>query len=824
MTWSNYLDVRRQLEAAGLLLDGELRVDLPKDKFARCKVCGADTEKRGWYKLFTAPESGLLVGAYGIWSATDPQKFVVEVTKGERKTLTADAWAAIKAKQAADQRQAEAIRRAEIEACAVKAGRWWRQLADAGQSGYMARKGFSAGELFGARISPSGNLVVPVQDCAGRTYGLQVIYPSKSRRGRDKDFTPPGLAKKGHFFQIGLVARGGVVLLCEGFATGASLYKATGLPVVVAFDAGNLLPVAQALHKAHRHDVRIVVCADDDAVTAARTGKNPGRDAAALAALAVSGAVVWPIFPDAGDAPVEGKGPTDFNDLHTHPGGGLRMVAAQVEAAIVSAGWRQSARTHAPALPIGGAGGGAPAGPPEESAIRAAVSIMGLDDLVERFVPIDDGRGKCVWDHWKNRVVETSQMHALMAAGVRADDVKRHPTWISRGGVHIEQIGFDPAGNDPDVRLNTWRGWPMQPVAGECQKILDLLWHLCSREANRPDILDWVLRWMAYPLQNPGAKMQSAIMVHGEQGTGKSTIFRLLADIYGYRHVWRNYAVILDQKALQAKYNADWDSKLYILAEEVVNSADKWQLKNELKELVTGDRIRIEKKFLDAYSQANRCNMVFLSNEDQPLPLENKDRRHLVIYTPPALDLAQYADIRGEIEAGGVAAFYHYLMAIDLTGFYPWSRPPMTDAKQAVIDASRSSEDEFLQDWQAGETDFPVCPCRGDDLYQAYILFCRRIGERSIAPRRRFRLKLAHLSGWEHRRREYMHDSYHCVGNVRQVRLEIPGPARLAEYVAAKPAVDYRQGDNEARAHWITRCVLDFAKAIEAATPELKAA
>jgi putative DNA primase/helicase len=821
MTWTNYQDVHDQITAAGLVIDPQVGLRVDTTKPVRCKVEGGSNERRGWYKLFSLGE--LITGAYGIWSANDPQSFKVDLPKAERKKLTADELAAIKAKQAADAKRAEAERSREIEAAAIKASRWWRQLQDAGESGYMAKKGFAANELFGARISKAGNLVVPVQDATGKTYGLQVISATKNRHGRDKDFTPPGLAKKAHFFQLGLVQRGGVVLLCEGFATGASLRKATGLPVVVAFDAGNLTPVALAIHKAHRRDVRILICADDDYLTDAKTGKNPGRDAAATAAVAVDGQVVWPIFP--GERPTDSKGPTDFNDLHCHPDGGLQAVRAQVEAALATAGWRaQSTPTRAGGSPTGGGGKAPKIGP---DGMPEAVSIMSLDDLVERFIPIDDGRGKCVWDNWKRRVVEATQMAAMTAAGVRGDDIKRHPVWQERGAVHAEQIGFDPAGEEVSIRLNTWRGWPMAPKDGKCDKILDLIWHLCSREEGRSDIMDWLLNWIAYPLQYPGAKMQSAVMVHGEQGTGKSTIFRILAEIYGYKDIWRNYAVVLDQKALQAKYNSDWDSKLYILAEEVVNSADKWQLKNELKELVTGDRIRIEKKFLDAYSQANRCNIVFLSNEDQPLPLENKDRRHLVIYTPPALELDQYADIRDEIENGGIAAFYQFLMSIDLSSFKPWSRPPMTEAKQAIIDASLSSEDEFFRDWFAGETPFPVCACRGDDLYAAYVLYCRRINERSIAPRRRFRLKLAHMNHWQHRKQVHVHDSYHFTPGTRQVRLEIPGDALINAYalaMGAKCDQNYTQRAGETVAQWATRSMLDFAKAVDDAQPQLKVA
>jgi putative DNA primase/helicase len=802
LTWSNYLDVRSQLEAAGLVIVGELQVDLPRDKFARCKVSGGDGEKRGWYKLFTAPESGLLVGAYGIWSATDPQKFTVQVAKDERKTLTAEAWAAIRARQADDQRRADAARAREIEACAVKAARWWRQLADAGESGYMAKKGFAAGELFGARISPSGNLVVPVQDLTGRTWGLQVIYPTKSRHGRDKDFTPAGLAKKCHCFQLGLAQRGGVVLLCEGFATGASLYKATGLPVVVAFDAGNLLPVAQSLHKAHRHDVRILVCADDDYQTAARTGKNPGRDAAAMAALAVGGAVVWPIFP--GERPEEGqgKGPTDFNDLHTHPDGGLRAVAVQIEAAIASAGWRAGKGQGRPVSPIEGGGdrateGGAPGG--KGSDRRRACSVMAVDDLVERFIPLDDGTGKVVFDTWTHKPAHRDQMLALLPAGARGDDIKRHPTWIERGAAYLDEVGFDPSGKDRAVRLNTWRGWPLEPKEGGCDRLLELLAYLCNVEDRGDEVYTWLLKWMAYPLQHPGAKMSSAVIMHGPQGTGKSTVFQTLASIYG------DYATVLNQRGLEDRFNADWiDSKLFILAEEVVTRAEMWHIRDELKELVTGKWIRVNPKFQGAYRQRNQVNIVYLSNHGQPLPLENDDRRHLVVWTPPMLPEDYYDEVFLELENGGTEAFYWYLLhKVDTTGFHPKKRPPMTDAKRQLIHISLPSELRFAEDYLGGDTPWPIGPSRAADLYVAYTRYCRANGEQKPRPSNQFFGSLTRLPGWSKAKKRI-----HAPSGLVLCPIVIPPePAMQAAGTA--------HGPGQAQTDWLTTAVERFADSLK---------
>lgn len=800
MTWTNYDDVVGQLRAAGLVVD---RLDVDHHKVTRVKVDG-DREKRGWYRLFSLGD--LITGAYGIWSATDPQTFKVELPKAERKKLTADQLAAIKEKQKSDAARAEAERQREIEAAAAKAYRWWRQLQDAGESGYMAKKGFGAGDLFGARVSKQGNLVVPVQDITGKTWGLQVISAAKNRHGRDKDFTPPGLAKKGHFFQMGVVARGGIVLLCEGFATGASLRAATGLPVVVAFDAGNLTPVAIALHKAHRKDVRILVCADDDYKTMLEKGFNPGLDAAKTAALAVDGMVVAPQFP--GERPTDRKGPTDFNDLHVHPDGGLQAVRAQIEAGLATAGWRVRNTTVPAGNPAQG-GGGAPAGCGgiEPNGRRRALSVLTLDDVVERFISIDDSTGDFVFDTWTREVCKRSKMVGMLPAGVRGDDIKRHPTWLSRA-VYLDQVGFDPGGDDANIICNRWGGWPTQPKAGSCAILLDLLQYLCSGEDNHAELYQWVLRWLAYPLQHPGAKMHSAIVVHGPQGTGKSRFFEAYAKIFG------EYSIILNQGAIEDKFNADWsERKLFVLADEIVANTEKYHLKNQLKNFITSDWVRINPKNVAAHRERNHMNMVFLSNEIQPVVLENDDRRHCVIYTPRKLGDDFYAEVTDEINAGGIEALHDYLLNLDLGDFKPWTRPPMTDAKLRLIAVGANSEEQFITEWQAGHLDIPFCPISKATLYAEYQAFCRREGDPRPRPSKYFWAHIERL-GWY----VGVTDRLEVLTGTATVSWRCCIPSVEAMEKSAKqrgPWDDMRQNDGEPRSRWLCSCYWAVQNAID---------
>lgn len=807
MSWKNYDDVLAQLHAAGLDVDTS-RFEVGTAAPIRCKEVGGDRERRGWYWLNeiwldeTRPDGSTgrecyIVGSYGIYRGNDAGKQKITLSR-KGPAMSAQQAAAMKARHAENVKRARAIRQAEQEGAAQVAARAWSKYSSSSlqPSEYLARKGVGA---HGVRFSPSGNgtVAVPMCDAVGKVWGLQIIRGRERTRGRmEKEYWPRGLAKTGHYHLMGLPRD--VILLGEGYATCATLFEATGLPTAVAFDAGNLMHVAMALHKTYP-SAFILVCADDDYLT----DGNPGVTAAMNAATAVGGGWVKPEFP----ADREGRKLTDFNDLQHFPQGGQQLVRAQVEAALSAAG-RLSGK---PGRNLSPARGEPSQG--EGDARRRAQAVMALDDLVERYVPIDDGTGENVFDTWTNKIAKKAQMIALLAAGSRVEDIKRHPLWIERGAYYLDQIGFDPAGTDENVHLNTWQGWPLKPKKGRCDVLLELLRYLCSGESNAEEVYTWLLNWMAYPLQHPGAKMSSAVIMHGPQGTGKSTVFQTLAKIYG------DYATVLNQRGLEDKFNSDWvENKLFILAEEVVTRAEMWHIKNELKELVTGDWIRVNPKNLAAYRQRNHMNVAYLSNEGQPLPLDNDDRRHLVVYTPPALSEQLYDDVNTELENGGVRAFYDFLLNLDLEGFHPKKRPPMTESKQKLIDLSLPSEAVFLREWQAGRLELseehgplPFCPCTGRQLHSAYARWARQGLVNRPRDETQFIGYIGRLPGWQVGNSCATYENLNST--VRKTRkMIIPSEQAMAEAQAAGAITLNEEG--KTKAAWLTSCFFAFRNAM----------
>jgi len=144
----------------------------------------------------------------------------------------------------------------------------------------------------GLRVDALGNLIVPLYDADGVLHTIETITPTG-----DKRYLAGG-AKAGHFCPIGGPLKTAKdLLICEGWATAASLFEATGLPVIAAMDAGNLGRVAESLHSTYPDAILTIVADNDD-----RPGRdlNPGVRAATKAAVAMDACLAIP--PVAGDA------------------------------------------------------------------------------------------------------------------------------------------------------------------------------------------------------------------------------------------------------------------------------------------------------------------------------------------------------------------------------------------------------------------------------------------------------------------------------------------------------------------------------------------
>ena len=241
-----------------------------------------------------------------------------------------------------------------------------------------------------------------------------------------------------------------------------------------------------------------------------------------------------------------------------------------------------------------------------------------------------------------------------------------------------------------------------------------------------------------------------------------------------------------------------------------------------MKGFITGESIRVNPKGVAAHNEQNHMNIVFLSNERQPLVLEEDDRRHCVIWSPPKLPPTFFQGLTDEIANGGIPALHHYLLNRDLGEFTVATPPPMTSSKRDLIEQSASSEDRFVRDWQRLEVHasdgrpLPFCPCLGTDLYIAYQRWCDAHGER----RRRMQDVIGHCNkrhGWTAGKSERTWENFKARDKARNRKMVVPSESDIEAAVPFDPSGEqerYLRSAYDNKSEWLTQGYFAFRSAL----------
>lgn len=262
--------------------------------------------------------------------------------------------------------------------------------------------------------------------------------------------------------------------------------------------------------------------------------------------------------------------------------------------------------------------------------------------------------------------------------------------------------------------LNQWPGWGVEPKKGTVEPWLKLTKFIF--EDAEPGVLDYFYDWCAWPIQNPGAKMFVAPVIHGlAQGTGKTLVGYTLGRIYG-----ENFKEIADDD-LEESYWAE--NKQFILGDEITGK-DNRQYMNMLKRLITKSAIDINIKFVPQYTLPNVMNFMFTSQHGDSFFLEDKDRRFLIIeVTGDPMPDAFYREYDKWYNGDGAAYLMQWLMDRKINkDFNPNAPAPKTFAKERMIAATKGDAGA----WVAELRQFPDQILKFGDMRHTRDLFTSR--------------------------------------------------------------------------------------------------
>ena len=322
------------LSAHGLVVDA---VDCSGEN-VRCGTTQDPRGTAGWYRMHMDFPPNLSLINYHDEAGGIKQTFKL-YESAEMDAMTEADKEALRERIRQEKKAAQEKRERERKETAERAKSLWATCRYATEeNAYLRRKGvLPLGDM---RQDVDGRLVLPLLNAEGETVSLQFIGADGEKR-----FLPGG-EKKGCFFPVPAKDGGksGPLLIGEGAATVLSCCMATGYAGLVAFDAGNLLPVAQMARQKYPGR-EIIICGDNDCTD--KDGKprpeekNTGVLCARKAAEAIGARLAA--------APALNGRKSDWNDIHNERG--LKAVLEGLKQAQAIAAPEEK-RQASPLLPM----------------------------------------------------------------------------------------------------------------------------------------------------------------------------------------------------------------------------------------------------------------------------------------------------------------------------------------------------------------------------------------------------------------------------------------------------------------------------------------
>jgi len=237
-------------------------------------------------------------------------------------------------------------------------------------------------------------------------------------------------------------------------------------------------------------------------------------------------------------------------------------------------------------------------------------------------------------------------------------------------------VTFDPKGPavTEDGKLNMWRGFGVEPKKGSWKRLRKHIWENVAQRDRAA--FKYIIRWLAWSVQNPNKPAEVVLAFIGEQGTGKGLIGRTHNNFYGPQHSRH----VSDIEEVTGRFNSSLQDCCALFLDEVYLPKGGGHRGN-LFRMITDPTLAIERKGVDRDTDWPNClHIIAVGNHDR-FAIERGDRRFALFEVSEAHkdDRQYFTPVYAELESGGKAAMLFDLLRLKLGDWHP-NPAPKTEA------------------------------------------------------------------------------------------------------------------------------------------------
>jgi Family of unknown function (DUF5906) len=217
--------------------------------------------------------------------------------------------------------------------------------------------------------------------------------------------------------------------------------------------------------------------------------------------------------------------------------------------------------------------------------------------------------------------------------------------------------------------LNLWCGWGIESKPGDWSLIQQHIVDVIS--GGNAEFAEYVLRWIAWAIQNPDKQAEVALVLIGEKGTGKGTLGRCLERIFG-AHALQ----VTDREQVIGRFNGHLEDCILFIADEAYWGGDK-RCVGKLQGMITERNLPIERKGFDMYSVKNFLHVLMLAEPGWVIPAGRFERRYAALKVSEMRrgDKDYFKALNRQMAGGGVEAMFYDLLEVELGDWHPREIP-----------------------------------------------------------------------------------------------------------------------------------------------------
>jgi hypothetical protein len=214
-----------------------------------------------------------------------------------------------------------------------------------------------------------------------------------------------------------------------------------------------------------------------------------------------------------------------------------------------------------------------------------------------------------------------------------------------------------------------WQGWGVVPKEGDWGLIRQHIEEVIA--GGNKEFADYVIRWIAWSIQNPAAQAEVALVLIGPKGAGKGTLVRVLQSIFG-AHAFQ----VTSREEVIGKFNGHLQDCVLFVADEAYWGGDK-RCVGRLQGMITEPTLPIERKGFDLILVPNYLHVVMLAEPGWVIPAGRYERRYAALSVSDVRmgDRNYFNALHRQIAGGGAEAMMWDLQRVVLGEWHPREIP-----------------------------------------------------------------------------------------------------------------------------------------------------